>query len=364
MEKTSSERIVWVDIAKYICIFFVMCAHIETYTNVLSSFCESFFLMGFLFVAGYCYKNKYSFLEFLKRKTFQLLIPFFIWGALSILFHQLFPSARADSGSVAGVFEEIGWFLLQIRGVNDGPWFIALMFIAYLPFYFLIKLYEKKRSRVTTIVFAIVLFVLYLGGEIYSSLMSPLPYGVNALPLHIEYLPKAFFFMFLGYEFKNSIESRLTKINKYVALAVITPLYIGLVLVSLFNLTGFNPFANIGFVFVYRIIGVIFLIYLSKALLPLRYFLFIGQNTIVVFPLHIYFVVAIRLFMHRFLNDFLNAVIANTFYATVFTLFEALVISLAAILPILVINKWLPIMSGKYIPATKVLQKETANDSK
>lgn len=132
-------RVIWVDRVKYICIVMVMLSHLETCTRAWSAFYSPFFLSSFFFVSGYVYKRKENFTGFLYKKIYQLFIPWLVFSVLDILLSQFI-----SFNNHAGLLEELKWNFLQIRGMGDGIWFVAALFVAFIPFYFFIKLYEEK----------------------------------------------------------------------------------------------------------------------------------------------------------------------------------------------------------------------------
>ena len=136
-------RIEWVDVVKYVCIIMVMLSHLETRTDIWSAFYTPFFLTAFFFTAGYVYKPKKNFKEFLYSKFRQLFVPWLVFSVFDIVLSQIF-SFNAH-GSLS---EELKWNFLQIRGQGDQIWFVAALFVAFIPFYFFIKKYETISKKV------------------------------------------------------------------------------------------------------------------------------------------------------------------------------------------------------------------------
>ena len=136
-------RIEGVDVVKYVCIIMVMLSHLETRTDIWSAFYTPFFLTAFFFTAGYVYKPKKNFKEFLYSKFRQLFVPWLVFSVFDIVLSQIF-SFNAH-GSLS---EELKWNFLQIRGQGDQIWFVAALFVAFIPFYFFIKKYETISKKV------------------------------------------------------------------------------------------------------------------------------------------------------------------------------------------------------------------------
>ena len=140
---SQGKRIEWVDIVKYVCIIMVMLSHLESRTDIWSAFYSPFFLTAFFFTAGYVYKPKRNFIEFLYPKFRQLFVPWFLFSVFNILLSQVL-SFNAHKSLV----EELKWNFLQIGGQGDQLWFVAALFVAFIPFYFFIRKYETISEKV------------------------------------------------------------------------------------------------------------------------------------------------------------------------------------------------------------------------
>ena len=139
----TTKRIDWVDTVKFICIIFVMLSHLETCTGFWSAFYTPFFLTAFFFVSGYVYKPRAKFSELLYKKFRQLFVPWLIFSVFNLMLSQVLSFNEHKS-----LLNELVWNFLQIRGKGDGIWFVACLFVAFIPFYFFVKLYEKSNGGV------------------------------------------------------------------------------------------------------------------------------------------------------------------------------------------------------------------------
>lgn len=211
----TSKRIVWVDVVKYICILMVMLSHLEARTDVWQAFYTPFFLSAFFFVSGYVYKPKDGFKQFLYKKFRQLFIPWLVFSVFDLLLSQILSFNEHES-----LLIELTWNFLQIRGHGDGVWFVAALFVAFIPFYFFIKWYEARSEKIVggynkCAVAILIAWILSLISVLYSRLLPDgvFPWGSTALPWHIEYIYQAMFYMILGYIFKQKFELKLDKWN-------------------------------------------------------------------------------------------------------------------------------------------------------
>ena len=195
IQTTVKKRIEWVDIGKYICIMFVMLSHLESGSDVLDKFYYPFFLTVFFFLSGYVYRQLSSFKEHIVKKIKGLFVPWLIFSNFNILLSMVI-TLKGDRNFAS----EFIWNLLQIRGHGDGIWFVAALFVAFIPFYFIIKWNKPKLA-------VILAFALSLASVIYTHLLpeGTFPWGSAALPWHLEYMFQAMLWMVLGYYFKNAV---------------------------------------------------------------------------------------------------------------------------------------------------------------
>ena len=203
MESNKGKRIEWIDIGKFICIMFVMLSHLESGTEGLRRMYAPFFLTVFFFLSGYVYREGFSFKEHLIKKVKGLFVPWFVFSHFSILLSQ-FISLKEKRN----LLEQLMWNWLQIRGKDDGMWFVAALFIAYIPFYFFVK----WKRPCAMIIMSISLSVISV---VYTKVVTPeiFPWNTTCLPWHIEYVFQAMLWMMLGYYFKFYGECIFDKYN-------------------------------------------------------------------------------------------------------------------------------------------------------
>lgn len=195
METVTKNRIEWVDTGKYICIMFVMLSHLQSGSEILDKFYSPFFLTVFFFLSGYVYRQPSSFKVHMVKKIKGLFVPWLIFSNFNILLSMVI-TLKGDRNFVS----EYLWNFLQIRGHGDGIWFVAALFMAFIPFYFFIKWNKPKQAVVLAA-------LLSLTSVIYSRFLpdNVLPWGDSALPWHLEYMFQAMLWMVLGYYFKNGV---------------------------------------------------------------------------------------------------------------------------------------------------------------
>ena len=171
---------------------------------------NSFHVMTFVFVSGYLFhylkveQGKYQkFGPFLLNKIKRLLIPY-----LFVLFVWVIPIRIAFYGFN---FQKI--LTDCILGVSpDQLWFILALFIAFIIFYPLTKLFTKKWSFIIALLFP----AISSAGSMY-------------LPDYFQ-IWSAFrvaFFFYLGFAFRHSWEKKLSKVPCFVWVLLNIALYVG-----------------------------------------------------------------------------------------------------------------------------------------
>ena len=329
-----NKRIEWVDIGKYICIMFVMLAHLECKTELLSIVYKPFVRTVFFFLSGYVYKQPTSFKEHIIKKIKGLLVPWFVFSNFNIILSSII-SLKANRNWK----EEMLWNALQIRTFGDGMWFVAALFVAFIPFYFVIKMNDESKAIGISFALSFLSFMykLYMPKDI-------LPWGTEALPWHLEYIFQVMIWMVLGYYFKNKYEELFDKyINSRVGIALIILYLILVYSTSQFGLSIISVLLD----YIKCILGVIVIIFICKHVRTNRYVSYVGANTLIFFALHGKLFAVIEHILSSRLSGvyslFLSNVLASSLLAILLTLFMSVVL----IIPSYFINLWFPWAVGR-----------------
>lgn len=350
-----NERVTWVDIVKYICILFVMISHVGNNNDVspavLSSFYTPFFLSGFLFVSGYTFKLRKTFVDHIKRKGIQLFIPWALYSYTIIIFNNIITRHPENHD----FRQELINNTLQIRRIGDEMWFILALFVAYIPFYLLVKEYERRKEKDTNVwkyglIMSVVFIWIYYLYKWYTPVFS---WGNNNLPWHIEYIPYACAFMLLGYIYKGHLEKRFESVNNWIKALVLGILYLLCVYVPFiaeysFSLVVTDTLYNL----VVQMIGVSLLVVISKLIKSNSYLSFVGQNTLNYFGLHRY---TNNLLCNYVVPRFVSTVrlVASPLTAAVYAIFIGLIESVLLIWPSMFVDRFVPFIAGKGFRAHK-----------
>lgn len=333
-ERNKGNRIEWVDVGKFICIMFVMLSHLESGTDEFRSFYSPFFLSVFFFLSGYVYRETDSFKEHFIKKVRGLFVPWFIFSHFNILLSQLISFKEKRS-----LTEALMWNWLQIRGKDDGIWFVAALFVAYIPFYFFIKKRKPRLMIVLSIVLSVVSFT-------YTKLVSPdmLPWNSVNLPWHMEYVFQAMLWMILGYYFKIYGEHIFDKYNSKLKCVLLWVIYFWYIYIF----EGDFPFwVNILLPYVASVLGILSIISLCKLVKSNKYFLFVGANTLTYFGLHWKIYAVLEKLMAVFAAGLYQTILEISWASNIFAVMLTIVLSLILIIPAMIINKWFPWILGK-----------------
>ena len=335
------KRIEWIDIAKYLCIMFVMLSHFNICPNYLREFINPFFSATFFFCSGYCYKRGLKFSDFLKRKIKQLFVPWFIYSNLNIIISNIKSIKVHENNFLTEVFRN----MLQIRYYDERLWFIPALFTAFIPFFFLINYYQDDKQKTKKVL--VLVIILCAIRQLYKTFMNPslLPWNLTSLPWHIDYIPTALLFMTFGYLFKIEYECYFDKENTLVNRIIVTLLYLFIVyLPSFISL----PIDNFIFDFFYdhirHIIGILFIVSWCKIFKTNKYVSFVGANTLLYFCLHNKVVTLVEMISSKLLYQLINN---NVIISTIYVIFATVLVSIILIIPIVIINKYLPWTIGR-----------------
>lgn len=326
------KRVEWVDIGKYICIMCVLLSHLQSGSEGLHKFYGPFFLVVFFFLSGYVYTQPKRFKEHLIKKIRGLFVPWLIFSNFNILL-----SAVVTLKGERDTPRELLFNFLQIRGCGDGIWFVAALFVAFIPFYFVIHWNQPRKAIGISILLSIV-------SVMYTRIVPEdlFPWGNNALPWHIEYMFQAMLWMVLGYYFKQYAEKWFDDKNTLINRCVVWIAY--LIVAYIPDPMGW------GIVFVQyarNLLGIVAVISLCKVLKSNRYINFVGANTLVYFAFHGKVYAVIEKVLEKYAGALYSMILANPLLSSLLAIMIAFVMSLILIIPAEIINRWFPWMLGR-----------------
>lgn len=274
-----NDRIEFIDTAKGICMALVVLYHINTYYNYGEiDIVASFHMPLFFLLAGCFFKSYSSFSEFLRRKTNQLLIPFFFFYIITSvllpnLLHLLGYGVR--SANAIG-FDSIFNFIFYDVWPNSPIWFLLSLFFINNLYYVYSKLFKGNLLYM-----GLASFLSALIGYIFSE------FSVNVY-MYIDTALTGVFFFWIGNVLYNQTEFFKADIAKN---RLITIAFVGVCVVALLghgvnwagnNLAQYSVFE----VYLPALSGSFAIIALSKFFDRLFLFTFIGKHSLVVLCTH------------------------------------------------------------------------------
>lgn len=325
----NSERIQWIDNAKGICMFLVIVVHSGYMPELYKFFLEPFFLAAFFFISGFLFHDPTKKIN-LKLKILKILetilVPYLLYWILS---YSLLNLAQGEFNAME-LFKDI-------LGGNK-LWFIAALLISQLLFSFLLA--------INTSVLGVILFSLLSVSVWY---LTPLSEPSTKFPWSINDALIANFFIGAGYIIKN-YEIRFYDILKNKIIGIIfciiylVMIYINFTILRYpFNFPA-NKFGNILVFIPYALVGIFCVLFVSNLIRNNYLLIFIGMNSLLFY------------FYQNQVLKILKMLVAKINIESPDYLIPplmAILVVLALIIPILITNKYLPIMTGK----NKVLSK-------
>lgn len=160
-ENNKKNRIKWIDILKFIGIFFVVLGHICS----KNKWFYSFHLPLFFFASGWLYKKK-PVKENVKNKFFTIIVPYLFFGILEIAYWYLIERKFRTENTT--LFQSVVGLVTgnyKLLSFNVHLWFLPCMFIVMILYNFIdnyISSFNKNLKYILSIVIGMIFFVLNL----------------------------------------------------------------------------------------------------------------------------------------------------------------------------------------------------------
>ena len=187
-----NSRIVWVDICKLIGIFLMVVGHSTKNENILS-WIYSFHMPLFFILSGYTYditkyKNRYTYVNYLKNNVKHLVFPIIIFGFITTLYRFVWNYIFMDVNRIDYKIIQNGiiGIFLQLRLTKFGGyfWFLSALFVSKVILY---KLVEKVDS--TKAIFALSVSCFVTGSILKGCLnIGGLLWNLDVVPFIIGFL--------------------------------------------------------------------------------------------------------------------------------------------------------------------------------
>lgn len=283
----AKERVVFVDLAKGICITLVVFAHCCDHLNLTTpfdQFLQAFRMPLYFFLSGLFFKTYEGFLGFVKRKVNKLLIPFaFFYLTTSVLLPNMLYLCGFEVRNVAN----IGWlkslmviFDPSTRTFSNGPiWFLLCLFNINMIFYLVTIVCDKifkDKSIYGICAFSLVVGI--IGTQLHGWSFK--------LPLFIDTAMSALPFYVCGFFFNRYTRVLLpSQYDKYYYMSII-PAAVFIYFFSVRSHYMSNTFGNPFFVYTCGVIGTLMVIFLAKMIGTLPFFSYVGRYSIMVLVTH------------------------------------------------------------------------------
>lgn len=328
IENNTKQRIMWLDILKGICMFFIVMSHSRPpmfYTWIYTPF----FLTSFFFVSGFTFNPRENAVSFFKHKAKTILFPYWIFGIIN--------AALAFVVDKDNILDRLLGLLLSINRVNDDLWFIMCLFSMETIFYGIWRLLFRKRIHHSAV----------WGGAI-SILLCAFGYCIVKMnvqiPLQLETALIMVPFMYMGYMLKKSDKGNAFQKPMISLVFVAVYLVYCLLAKNTVNIHG-EKYSDFLVFLSQAALGTVSVIILSKCI-EKRYrinravntLVFIGQNTFVYYAFQSK---AIRLL------DVINGRLPFTINDYIRNILYAVIVCLILVVPAIIINRWFPFILGR-----------------
>lgn len=328
----ANNRITWLDSSRGLAFLMVIYSHFTSFEETqMMRYFSPVFLTTFFFVSGYLTKSGCSFGKVFEQRTRTLFIPQLIFGLLLVLSTAVVTFKQHDEPLVSRL---IGLVYPSAHHSNI-LWFIIALWAYSLVFYWL-----ERFSKSYKTLLGVSTVLLIANWSVYKIATPPdLPYFFGSLGYGC-------FYMSLGFAFRK-IEQRVDKVVKGWMLICAFLVYMAVISLTGFSCSFYGSTHLIDAVLL-TVLGIFIMVYVSK-LLPIgnnRFILFVGSNSLLYFCFHGKVLSFLDMLMQKFIYShhiFEHSVMMDIAVRLSLTIVDALIV----IIPVLIVNRWMPFLTGK-----------------
>ena len=229
-------RIVWVDWAKFICMYLVIVGHLANREPLyINDLLYHFHMPVFFYISGYLFKKGLCFKDFIKAKIKSLLLPYVTINILVvILMIPEYLSAGVD-------IKHLLFMLVTVDSLHAGgaTWFLICLFFTEIISYFVLK-YKPSTSVIIALFFACLATIPYIPKGIYFK-------------IDVAFMAVPFFvggFLCKEYKLFEVVKSNIILDMVLLVLCMAVPLFNGKPGMYSRNM-GYYPLLYYPFVFIY-----------------------------------------------------------------------------------------------------------------
>ncbi len=207
------KRVEWIDTLRGLAMFFVVLGHaFIDKNNIIRNYIYSFHMPLFFFISGLTTKrNDIKFIDYLKKKTKSILIPYLFLNIFMLLY-KIIMNFIAGMYPSLNILKSLGAFF---NGYGDSipciqSWFLLALFVMDLIFFILTKITKNDKQLTIGVV------LIFILGCIYSKTNSSF-----LMLWHIDTALIGLLFYYLGYIFMKYINKLNVIINSNKSLILI-----------------------------------------------------------------------------------------------------------------------------------------------
>jgi fucose 4-O-acetylase-like acetyltransferase len=293
----------------------------------------------FFFISGLVTKDsigKKPFLKYLKDRAFRLLIPYMNFSIISYLawlfllqnfkkqqFHPL-------KSLIAILYSSGSDYWLSF---NIAIWFLTCLFVTQIIFFFLSRIDSKK-------IFVTALFLFSIIGYMVTFINSP----DNRLPWSIQVAPTATVFYGIGYLSKPYfLTDAFTKWHRWSIMLASLSCYLLFTTINIKVDFYVGVYGNYAYFYLAALSGILFWAHVAQLVKPNRLFTAIGQNTLVIFSLHLLVIPLLTGFLTYALK-----IPESYLEKGIVPAFGYMILSILLLLPVSeLMNKYTPMLVGR-----------------
>ena len=301
------ERNFTFDLLYVLAIIMVVDDHTKAQLGILKAIFpyDSFFMPLFVFISGYFYK-KQNVIKNIKHKTEKIFIPYMIWNVImlgiTIIIDRILKTNWAIGINKVKVLNSI--FLGPLVTTNGPSWFVIMLFWVSILYNLIRNVIKPNKINdcILTIISIIAgLISVYLCVKGWNKKSSLMLFVLRTL-FYIQ-------FYHLGYIFKEHIEDRIKKANKYIICSICV--IINVILIAIYgDKVNFYATSNMrGFSYWYlpiitSITGITFwyiiMDYVANKIKESNIITYIAQNTFFIMETHLLFANIINILFYIF----------------------------------------------------------------
>lgn len=326
-----TRRIQWIDSAKALAIFLVVMGHFLDPSSVLRTYIYTFHMHLFFFVSGFVFRKQGSYLQFVGKRAWTLLLPYFIFSLLKYVYTLL----KHRYGRAPGLHANDLQRLYDIFIWHHYFWFLGVLFIVSISFFPISGKINSLKN----------LFILLVVGTVLHYVLST--YCVGFVHENIRKCFIAIVFYAFGYFFRDKLSSDTlyNVVEKYTWPFVAFVLLNVVVFLCYYKQYGgisFNFSKNYFYYYFLALSGIALSLTACQFIRENKILSFVGANTIIIYLMELYpQAIFGRLMRSVFHVDNLGH--ATFGYAVIYALLTILML----VPCIYIINRYLPFIIGR-----------------